>query len=96
MKTYELLDSKEKWMQGDWSADKDGSYVACTSERAACWCVAGAFIRCYPDIDERDGVIEKLRKKIELQSGLSSIFVWNDAQERTYEEVYSVLKELDI
>jgi hypothetical protein len=41
----ELLESKERWVQGMWAADEHGEACLPTEEKARAWCVAGAIAR---------------------------------------------------
>lgn len=91
MKIYELLDSPEKWTQGRGAASDLGQSVAATNPSAVCWCLAGAAARCYPG--GRDPVFEKLRRHFGSWLG---VFDWNDAHDRTYEDVVALVKELDV
>lgn len=90
MKAYELLDSREKWCQGYTALDKQGNVVWSASEDACAYCIVGAVLRCYPR-DQQSTTFDKLSNV--LQRGAST---WNDAPERTWEEVHALLKRLDI
>lgn len=92
MKAYELLDSSSKWTQGTFARDSDGYSVYPTHKDAVQWCVMGALDVCYPDPNEL------LNKDWELGKAINSpsLAEWNDATDRTYEEVYEVLKSNNI
>lgn len=93
MKAYELLSSPEKWTQVYWAKDKDGVFIWPKNENAVCWCALGAIARVYADSpDEYDKAKTKLNDAIEDKG----IVDWNDDPERTWEDVYTTLKELDI
>lgn len=94
MKAYELLDSPEKWTQGHFGKTAAGVGVFGRHADAVCWCLLGALQRCYHD----SGSVNEMAIRARLRSWLetNSIISWNDAPERTYDEVISVLKELDI
>lgn len=104
MKAFELLDSKEKWLQRQYARDAEGGLVHSTSSKAACFCTIGAVNRAYlgDDTGWNDGrydtrcdAMYKLSNHIETNFHCG-VAAWNDAKERTYEEVVSLLKELDI
>lgn len=97
MKAYELLSSKEKWAKRAYAYDEKGAPCDPRDEKAVCFCLLGAIDRCYGKtpmrVRSKDiflGVLEKLKNKV------GNVPHWNDAEERTYEEVVAVLKELDI
>lgn len=96
MKMYELLNKPERWTKGHRVAYRStgciriGNVTPETVESDdLCCCLVGAMETCYDmNFDE---VYDKLSQHLK-----GSIVAWNDAEERTYEEVISVLKELDI
>ena len=88
MKAWELLSSPEKWTQGTYARDKKAQPVNINSTEAESFCVTGAITRCYPNVYEQDQKIFNLGAKV------GGIVIWNDHS--TYEQVHSVLKELDI
>jgi hypothetical protein len=90
MKAYELLDSPEKWTQGAMARNADGDVVAVTSPKAVRWCLAGAIKRSNGTEDWEkayDAFFETNKRR-----GIS----WNDAPERTFEEVRAALIEADV
>lgn len=98
MKVHELLDSSEKWAKGYYAYDSEGKEVGEFHAHACQWCLAGAVYRCYYDRDHpwmENSDIQQVYQKIQQRIG-QVIHLWNDAPERTYEEVYSLVKELDI
>jgi len=105
VKAYELLDSPEKWAKGWFAYDNAGVGCYSTDKQAVSWCASGAIRKCYGYADdssmETDEEYEagiKLRLAIQKHPGryTSNIAEWNDAPERTYEEVYNLLKGLDL
>ena len=97
MKAYELLDSASKWTQKAFARDRVGEPVTVGDKRAVQWCIVGAVNLCYPDFSEWSKKTDKLRyelySKMEIDRSLSS---WNDDGERTYEEVYELLKSNNV
>ena len=96
MKAWELLDSPEKWCKGTFAKNSSGDHVEIYGEAACQWCVSGAIHKCYED---QPFTISVMLKKLQDRAGVRvGAFPgpWNDAPERTWEEVHSLLKELDI
>lgn len=93
MKAYELLDSPEKWTQKIWAKDSLGDPCMWNQPSACCWCLHGAVSRCYQhDWPLCEIMLDTLVGKIPGKD----LWGWNDAPERTYEEVVGLLRELDI
>lgn len=90
MKIRELLDKPEKWTQGCTARDKDGIHVMLTSAAAVCWCLMGAVWKCYLP-NECGQIFTVLGKHVGDNVGF-----WNDARERTFEDVQKLIKELDL
>lgn len=90
MKMRELFSDASKWCQG-WFAKTIGG-VLCSefSEKAVCWCLSGAIWKCYPGLDSDD-----VRRKI-VDTIHTDIPYWNDAKERTFEDVKALVEKLDI
>jgi hypothetical protein len=90
MKAYELLSGPEKWTKGVNARDHlDRPLPSHTDQQACKWCMLGAVAVCYgPDWPgPKDRIMARLRMHP---------VNWNDAPERTYEEVVGLLRELDI
>lgn len=93
MKMYELLDSPEKWTQGTASRNKDGT--PCSTD-PVCWCLIGASDQCY-NYDQAFEVRQKIRQELMQQEpGFITIANWNDDRHRTFEQIQSLLRKLDI
>jgi len=88
MKMKKLLANPDAWTQGKYARDAYGKEVHVDSPKATCWCLEGAFIKCYPRNNRK--IFKKLVNKIQF------IVNWNDAPERTHQDVINVLNELDI
>lgn len=89
MRVHELLDKPEKWSQGSFARNSDGLAVQVSDSKATCWCVTGAVLLCYAE--EYDVNICKLQNRLD-----TAVMIWNDAPERTFEEVRAVCLELNI
>jgi hypothetical protein len=93
MKTYELLDTPEKWTKGAFARDSKGDPVDPVSPEAVCWCIEGALQKCYPNYDDRWEAVYYRLLEVRKYGG---IIFWQDNPERTYEEVIEVLKLADV
>jgi hypothetical protein len=95
MKAHELLKNPDNWTQGWFHKEKKSEaplYLEQVEEPLACsHCLLGALKICYPDEIMNVEVKNKLRQEVGIP-----LVDWNDEDERTHEEVYQVLKKLDI
>lgn len=92
MKIKELFSSPEKWTKKDYALDANGVFVPPRDKSAVSWCLYGAVCKCYyPDRLGMISVIEKIKQRLD-KSGA----VWNDAPERTFEDVKRLAEALDI
>jgi hypothetical protein len=108
MKIWELFDQETKWTKGSYGrcVGRLGTLLSCGSkdEDACCWCLAGAINKCYPGgKTEHGNVYVLLADAISEKTGHQSdrlahdiIVSWNDAPSRTFQEVYDLVKELDV
>jgi len=63
------------------------------SEDAVCWCIGGAFERCYGDKDR----VELCKVWELIRNAIGQVWaVWNDAPERTFKEVKELVDKLDV
>ena len=88
MKAYEVLDRPNKWRQG---------LAAIVKDKA---CIAIAIDRAYPGEDKRI-LYKRVAKSIGLTrddgyDALDQLIHWNDAPERTFEEVRDALIKADV
>jgi hypothetical protein len=93
MKAYELLSDESKWAKKSYAYETTGGPCDPRSETACSWCVMGAIERCYFDGNMSRRHMDAIYK---VETKVGSVPIWNDAKERTYEEVIALLKELDI
>lgn len=92
MKVYELLATRDKWTQRSFARNIDDVPVLAESSDAASWCLAGAAVRCYGKNSlEFYNVLKKINASLK-----TGIFGFNDHPDRTYEEVFALVKELDV
>lgn len=92
MKIKELLTDESKWTQNAFGRDAEG--LACFSgdPDAVCWCLLGAMTVCYPNSYIRAEIIRKIHKHL-LNN---TVFNFNDAPERTFEDIKKLVNDLDI
>ena len=88
MTVAELLDSPEKWTKRAFAKDADGRHVNEQSDRAVCWCLAGAVWRCYGCGPEADEAFEKLWKHVALHGAVSK---FNDHYTTIFEDIRRVV-----
>lgn len=95
MKAYELLSDASKWTQGTYARDKSGLSINEYSRDAVCWCIRGAVKVCYCN-NVRYEKYMQIAHAIILDGTWKDMVVWQDAPERTFEEVRELLVRLDI
>jgi hypothetical protein len=91
MKAYELLSDPSKWTKGVIARNSNGERVAGYDPSATCFCLYGAIKRCYPGYAAEE-TFSRIQECVPDRDAIG----WNDAPERTYDEVITLLKELDI
>lgn len=98
MKAHEVINSPDKWTQGTYARTIEGIEVYTRDQNAVCFCAIGAITKAYATANnERFNAFKKLQAKLVEELGEDiDIPEWNDDPERTWEEVYNKLKELDI
>jgi hypothetical protein len=107
MKAHELLSDRSKWTQGVLARNKEGNPCSVFADYAESFCMLGAVKRCYELIDNYDsttyysrvepyftilGKITVYLRDIKKTAECPSYY--NDRH--TYEEIITLLKELDI
>jgi hypothetical protein len=95
MKAWELLSDKSKWTTRRYAKTAEGLDTTVDAPDAACWCAAGAIMRCYT-AGERYTAMQKVQNWVTKKEGNPGfpVVAWNDGA--TYEEVVAALKELDV
>lgn len=91
-KITELLDHPSKWSQGSYARLADGSHALGNLLEATMWCLTAAIDMCYGS--QSEPIRAKVSKAINMDS--EHIHLWNDAPERTYEDVIKLCKKLKI
>lgn len=92
MKVRELLDVESKWTKGCEASDARGYSVDFNASGASTWCLLGAIHKCYTD----EGMIIVLYNKILETLNVKWVGKWNDAPNRTFNDVKQLIMELDI
>ena len=92
MKVKELLESKENWIKGHCALTKNNELTSSNSADAAKWCLIGAIIRCYGVVGFAEFITEIKQHILPF----SSVSLWNDTPNRTFEEVKELVNRLDI
>ena len=96
MKVRELLIDESKWTRGSFAKDKTNTRsVEWDSPEAACFCLEGALIKCYPDLSELALVKYRLAQYLYSHYKIINIPSWNDYQ-ATFEQVKELINDLDI
>lgn len=91
MKIKELLSDASRWTQHAFARDTIGRNIYTNAEEAYSYCLLGAAMKCYPPTTPAR-ILIKIKEEIECES----ILDWNDAPERTFEEVKALVEKLDI
>ena len=90
MKAYALLSDRSKWTQGALARTASGESIRPRHVDASSWCLYGALLWCYGINTYHDTVLPR------VCSIVGDVSIWNDAPERTYEDVVALCRELDI
>lgn len=88
MKASEYV--RKGWTQGEYARNSDGKYVLWSDPTAVCWCLDGALMAAYPGVGY-SLAINKLRDVAPF-----NIIVWNDAPDRTKQEVIELLERAEV
>lgn len=88
MKLKELFTDESKWTKGSYARDQDGLTVDPQNDKAVCWCFRGAMYKIGFNIHSLTHIFEKLFP--------DGVMDWNDAPERTFEDIKKLVEELDI
>ena len=102
MKPSELLSSPEKWCQGSNARDIHGDSCDIFFERAACFCVIGAVLRCWPEDYSRDedsnAALDLIASRLPEAVGSTGTKLsrWNDTEGRTFDEVRTLLLSVNL
>lgn len=95
MKAFELLSDETKWTKYSFARNSKNDMVEITDPTACKWCLVGAIQNCYPEFSDRMDIWDKIREAIHIPFA-EPIIEWNDHPSRTFTEVHSLLKSLDL
>lgn len=98
MKVKELLDRPERWTKGAIARRADGCMTSVEDRGAVCWCLWGAMVHCYGFPIAFGEIIGKTAEHVPAKGEphQSDVTLWNDQDDRTFEEVKALVDELDI
>jgi hypothetical protein len=93
VKVQELLSSEDRWCRVHLAMNKDGKATAPNDPDACRWCLLGALLRCgaTPYWEQIAAVIKKRTGGKDM-----SLSIYNDAPDRTFEDIKSLLQEADV
>ena len=95
-KMKKLVDTPDKWLQGVWAKKANDENVKASSAEACKFCMSGALIHAMPEPEVRDSgdylllrerCFDVFRDKLGEQHGFISLYVWNDMDDRTHDDV---------
>lgn len=97
-KTSAILSDETRWTQGSYAKNEIGGTMAVESDKASCFCLAGAVYRAGYELEQDYNVIWEAFNRIAKHvpgakpgSAHASILNWNDDYERKFSEVRAVL-----
>lgn len=88
MKVYDLLSDPSKWTKKHFAVDEHGHPCLADSPKATAWDVTGAIEKCYGQS------IDAVKCRLDIVERVGNISAWNDSS--GYEEIISLLKEMDV
>ena len=97
MKAYEVIASPNSWTKYVLARNRSGFPVDARGEEACRWCAIGAMCRAYGEgTDEVCVALCKVENALIDKGYGGYISLFNDRPECTHEEVYNLLKGLDV
>jgi hypothetical protein len=81
---------ESKWTKHNSAKTKNDEYCFVTSESAFKFCLLGGIAKCYPE------QYEKVKIKILEELNIGNIVAWNDANDRTFQDIKNLVEKLDI
>jgi len=94
MKIKELLTDESKWTKLYGARNENNDPVNPRSSEAVCWCLIGAYIKCY-GYGHNDEIYMRLRNKT-LELNNIEIDSFNDSPTTTFADIRKLVEELDI
>jgi hypothetical protein len=97
VKVKDILSDPSKWTQGFFARDKLGQPCEPLDENAVQYCIVGALMRAYGR-GQRYAAYARAMKAIAAIYGEAPITIddWNDAPDRTFDDVRRVLEAADV
>lgn len=103
MKVHEFLDKPERWTKNAYARNAFNYEVDVDDPSANSWNISGAINYIYfltvsseeKTDDYKKNLAAKMRQIIDI-IGTTQVWEWEAAPERTFEEVHSILKQVDI
>lgn len=97
MKMHELLTDASRWTQGTNARDRQGRETLVWMPGACQWCLLGALRHCYGDVNaiRADQVLARIKRAIGIAPG-TALWDWNDAPDRKFADVRTLLLRLDV
>lgn len=98
MKMRDLLDSPDKWTKGAYARNAAGNECLPIADEACCWCLRGAFIRCYADTKTGEAAGRKLLVALNALDDKykGRITMFNDNPSTTFEDIRRLLELADV
>lgn len=91
VKVKDLLIDKIKWTQFTAARDSSGKITDINSNDAYSWCLRGAISKCYGEFG-----FTKWQSIFNYIGNDYGVVIWNDSQERTFDDVRNLIETLDI
>lgn len=95
MTIQELFKDPSTWTKGAYARNEQGKSVGARSGDAKCFCLQGALAHCYGGTPDYYKISDKVSEELYSRCYLDTI-AWNDAPERTFEEVKQLVTELNV
>jgi hypothetical protein len=86
-----LLSDESKWTKYTVAEDASGDDCEAYSSRAVCWCLEGAAVHVTVSNWSEFPKSEALREALRDTMGVSNLADWNDAPERTFADIKSLI-----
>ncbi len=96
MKIKDLLNSPDKWIQHCYAKKKNGKLVHPAKPEAYCFCLRGALIQCYANMQEKNVAENKLLKVVAENTLHTGLIAFNDSPETTFEDIRRILEIADV
>lgn len=98
MKVKDLLYCPEKWLKKSFAKDENGRTCCSSSEAAACWCLTGAILKCYPTdtLEKYNRYCDIIDSVLEYIAPHTTIAVYNDLDSTSFEDIRKLVETLNI